>query len=349
MPDKQLFRKKFRTCKGREFQVTRCRIDGGSPGPTLTLIAGQHGAEHAGPVMLAQFIDEIASEDFCGTLNICPCANPLALEIDYEFYPEREDLAKLGDYYYARDRHGYCVFGMGRHQGPNYYNMNRLWQRQGDYGVAGEITDWLWAETMADADVIIDFHCMQAKKPLIYSASSRANAVARYFGIQAIFMVNPDPDDLDGGNLCYQNTANGNLAVFCVEFSAQHMLKEEEFPIARQGIRNVMKATGMMAGDVLLEQPVYLLDLKTMVELSTRAIGHIDFRFDEYDPVSEGDVVFEIRCLETLELLDRVTSPLTGVMGRRTYKSVSQPGEDVCWVTEANVVSATGTALEKLQ
>ena len=349
MSDPDLLSKTFRSSQGREFQVTYCRIRGKSPGPTLTLIAGQHGAEHIGPVMLTQFVDEIAPEDFRGTLYICPCANPLALEIDYEFYPEREDLSKLKDYYYSRDRHGYCIFNMGRHQGPNYYNMNRLWQREGDYGVAGEITRWLWSEIIERANVVMDFHCLQAKKPLIYSASSASNAVARYFGVQAIYMMAPNPDDFRRCNLERQNAPEGGRRCFCVEFSCQHLLKEEEFPLGKQGIRNVMKGIGMMTGDVILDKPVYIVEVGSLTDLSTEVVGHIHFCLDEYDPAQKGDVLFEIRSLETLELLDRVVSPVTGIMGRRTHKAVSEPGLTVCSVAEVSVLAEAGEPLAKLQ
>lgn len=40
--------KKFKTAKGREFEVSYCKIDSGKPGPTLALVAGQHGMEHIG-------------------------------------------------------------------------------------------------------------------------------------------------------------------------------------------------------------------------------------------------------------------------------------------------------------
>ena len=51
-------------------------------------------------------------------------------------------------------------------QGPNYYNMNRLWNRDTIHGVAGQITHWLWQEVIADADLTVDAHSLQAEKPL---------------------------------------------------------------------------------------------------------------------------------------------------------------------------------------
>ena len=48
--------------------------------------------------------------------------------------------------------------------------MNRLWNHPQTPGVAGEIVKWLWDETCADANIIVDLHCLQAEKPLIFNS-----------------------------------------------------------------------------------------------------------------------------------------------------------------------------------
>ena len=98
-------RKTFHDANGRAITVTAWTIRGNAPGPVMTVIAGQHGMEHSGPCLLPEFAQEMEAGNFRGTLHIIPCANPPALEMDYEFYPEREDLSKIKDYYYSRFRH----------------------------------------------------------------------------------------------------------------------------------------------------------------------------------------------------------------------------------------------------
>lgn len=344
---KEFLRKAVRNHAGRVFHVTLCRIAGYADGPTLTLIAGQHGMEHIGPVMLADFSDEISEEDFRGTLWICPCANPLALEIDYEFYPEKEDLSKLKDYYYSRFRHNYCVFGLGRDKGPNYYNMNRLWQRTGNYGVAGEITKWIWSNAIENAGVVIDFHGVQGKQPYIYSFDQKSDAIARFFGIRSIHIVNQHPDDFDGHNIGYQVNQKQGRYGFCVEFSRQHELKEDECLLGKTGIRNVMKGIGMMDGNVVSKNPVYVVT--EYIPLNAGTVGHIHCRRDAYEPVKAGEPVYEIRSIETLEVLERGVSPVNGVMGPCTFKPVSVVGEEVCWVGKAQMIAAPGEDLDKFR
>jgi predicted deacylase len=341
--NKRIESKTFRAFNGREFKVSYATIEGEKPGPTLTLIAGQHGMEHMGPVALKDFVNEIAGLEFCGTLNICPCANPLALELDYEFYPEKEDLSKLNNYYYSRFRHDYCIFGMERSKGPNWYNMNRLWNRQEIYGVAGEITHWLWNEIVKNANVTIDFHCLQADKPLIFNWDKDSVDVARYFGIEAIFPQH-STDDFNKGNLAYQASC-GNQYGFCVEFSIQHGYKGE-FDIARTGILNVMKGIGMLAGDIILERPVYCI--KEWHQLQTDKLGHIHYKFEEYDKVKKGDLVCEISSLQNFEIIDRLYSPVDGIMGRRNHAPLSGRGITLTQINEVDVVAEAGANLPKI-
>jgi predicted deacylase len=137
--DIEVVRRTFTTSKGQAFQVTGVRIRGRQPKPVMTLVNGQHGMEHIGPVMLTRLADEARGWDFRGELRIIPCANPLALEVDYEFYPENEDLQKIEEYHFARSRPCFCVYGLALSE-TNLYNVNRLWNRADVPGVAGEIT-----------------------------------------------------------------------------------------------------------------------------------------------------------------------------------------------------------------
>jgi predicted deacylase len=339
---KKIESKKFKTAKGKEFEVSYCTVDSGKPGPTLALLAGQHGMEHIGPVVLKDFAKEIENLDFCGKINICPCANPMALEIDYEFYPENEDLNKINEYFYSRFRHTYCIWGMERAKGINWYNMNRLWNREEIHGVAGEITQWLWKSMVKAANVTIDFHCLQDDKPLIFNWDKDSEKIAKFFGIEAIY-PHAAADEFNKGNLGYQ-ASNGDRYAFCVEFSTQHAYKDE-FGLGREGILNVMKGTGMMDGDVILKRPVYVVRKHHFMK--TEATGHIHCKLNEYDPVKKGDLICEITSLQNFETLDRIYSPVDGVVAKRNHAPISK--KDVCLfqILEVDVLAEANTNLKK--
>ena len=350
MAEAEIVRKTFTDAKSCGFEVAYARIEGNKPGRTLAVVAGQHGMEHIGPMAMTQLIDEMREEDaLVGTLLLCPCANPKALELDYEFYPENEDLSKISQYFYSRFRHSYCVFGQGRKDdGLNYCNMNRLWARDDVRGVAGRITQWLWDEICVCADAVIDMHCLQAKRPLIYNCDEASNAIARLFGIQAVYMTRKEGrDDFNQGQLGYRVVSEfDDKMSLTVEFSRQHEVRDWEIPLAKQGVRNVMRGMGMLPGQVVLDRPVYRV--KQQTGLSTEAAGHIHFEAGEHDPVKAGQTVFEIRSVGTLEVLDTVASPVDGIMLRHTHLPVSRPGENVCTVATVDVLAEAGVPLPRV-
>ncbi len=342
-------RKKFTASAGREFQVTYFTVQGTAPGPVLTLIAGQHGMEHSGPNLLPELMTELAGKEFAGTVHICPCANPPALEIDYEFYPENEDLSKINDYYYSIFRHYYCAWNLGRQDGETPYNMNRLWNKPDAPGVAGEITRWLWREICADANIILDMHSLQAEKPLIFNNFERNNLLTRYMGIEAIFMNSENPSPYRSGNLTYQGSLQPHHHAICIEFSRQHGLKESEYELGKQCVRNVMIGANMTPGEVILKKPVWKIPFGTTWHpVKAEHSGHIRYLFELYDYVKAGDPVFEIRDIETIELLQTAVAPRDGLLCNITHHPVIKPDIVPCYVIPAELVSPAGQILPKL-
>lgn len=323
----------FTTATGRRFQVTRFSVTGSKPGLTLTLIAGQHGMEHSGPNVLSLFMKELREMEFSGTVHVCPRANPLALEMDYEFYPENEDLSKIDDYFYSRFRHDHCPWGLVTRGERDGYNMNRLWGKTETPGVAAEVARWLWDETCEPADVIIDMHCLQGEKPLIFSVE-KSIPVAKYFGAEAIFPLDPVEKGSRSGNLLEIGSRDDGRYSFCVEFSAQHGLKQSEYEWGLRGIRNVMKAMGMTSGTIDIDKNPWRMTTDS-VFMTTRTEGHVIFHQDVFSPLRKGDEVYEIVNVQTSEIVERGVAEKDGVLSCRSHKPVLKAGEMACQVTTA--------------
>jgi predicted deacylase len=343
------FHQKFIAANGRETQVTCFTISGTAPGPVLTIIAGQHGMEHSGPNLLPEFIEELSRREFAGTVHVCPCANPLALEMDYEFYPEHEDISKIKDYYYSIFRHNYCPWKLGRDDGETLYNMNRLWNDPDAPGIAGQIAQWLWKEICAEANIIIDMHCLQAEKPLIFNSFQKNNAIARYTGIEAVVMCNPNPPRYGAGNLTWQGSRGRNQYSICIEFSRQHGLKESEYELGKQSVRNVMIGANMMEGEVILDRPVWEVPYDSKgTRFRASHTGHIRYFFNLYDEVKKGDRVFQVRDIETLDVLEEGIAENDGILCAVSHLPVIKPGVMPCSVPKANLLAKSGVLLEKL-
>ena len=334
-------RETFYDCNKNPFQVTVLTIGGTKPGPTMTIVSGQHGMEHSGPCFLPELAEELDKADIAGTLHICPCANPGALAMDYEFYPEHEDLSKINDYYYSRFRHDYSPWGIGRGEAETEYNMNRLWNKEG-VGIAYDITRWIWKNFVDQADLTLDIHCLQASKPLIYNDFDKNNFLCALTGIEAVYQCNPNKSAYAAGNLNLQAAKREGKYAFCIEFSAQHALKESEYELGKNAIRNLMIKMGMLKGEyVLPERPTWSIPVNCW-ELAHTFIaahnGHIRYFFGEYDYVRKGDKVYEIRDIQTLEVLETGYSNVDGIMGRPSHLPVMKKEARICSIFPAEII-----------
>jgi predicted deacylase len=326
----------FRTREGREFRVSVGVIRGSRPGPVMAQLAGQHGMEHLGPIMLRDLFEEIDPGKVAGTLLICPAANPLALELDYEVYPEGQDLAKLNDYHFSNSRPGYCVYGFGRNPEIGQFNMNRMWPNGGGgkSGVIGQVVRWLWKTMIEPADMVIDHHALRAGKALIF-CEDPAIPWAPFLGFETIYS-RPMPAKIDPFNhavLPLQAIAHGKMGL-CVEYSQQHGLKEHEREQGRFSVLNLMRAMGMLEGAPEFPRPVWLLRNRfnppEHLSFSSQNVGHLHFRVDENQPLKKGDVIVEIRKVETHEILETFVAPCDGLMLSRTWRAVNnKPGDEL--------------------
>jgi len=329
---------RFTDAKGTTLPVCVARVRGKLDGPTLGLVAGQHGMEHTGVYVLRDLIERIDPSELRGQLLVCPAANPQALLLDYEIYPEREDLSKLDEYFYSRARHGYCVFGLGRGQGKTMYNMNRLWPGRPDAGLTGRITGWLWKTLVEPSDVVIDLHCCGNDLPHLlvpWEGHEKVIPLARYFG--ARWIKTPDhPTDYHRGKLHYQVNQT-HRRCFTVEFSRQHEVNYADLAFGRRGLANIMRALGMLPGQATLPSPVWW-EAAERQELKARHRGHILFHVGWYEPVRAGQLVCEIFDVFTGRRLDQHRAPFGGIVGGLDFRPISRPGESLCWVNDARRV-----------
>lgn len=339
-------RKQFTDCNGRKISVTYWTLGGKRKGPTMTVIAGQHGMEHSGPCLLPELAEELDRMDFAGTVYICPCANPAALELDYEFYPEREDLSKINDYYYSYFRHYYCPWGLGRMEAMTMYNMNRTWNQPGE-GIAFDITRWLWSEIVEPAFLTLDLHCAQNRKPFIFNNFPKNNEWISFAGIESSIQCFHGSSDYASGNLNYQASNRPGHHSFCIEFSIQHGLKEHEYPIGKTAIKNLMAALGMIPGKVIHPRPVWAIS-EDMPGTHWKAehTGHARFFFDTCDEVKTGDRIFEVRDFQTLEVLETGIAPHDGIVYRISLQPIARPGQMLCMVVKAEKLAESGIELE---
>ncbi|MBI4024146.1 MAG: succinylglutamate desuccinylase/aspartoacylase family protein [Verrucomicrobia bacterium] len=122
---KRWIQRHFTAANGQSFVVFVVSVRvvrGTKPGPVLASVAGQHGMEHTGPVVLRDFFEELDPAAIAGTVLVCPCANPMALAYDFEVFPEREKLPEPGAQCLT-----WQMFVIRERDDFGEYNMNRCW------------------------------------------------------------------------------------------------------------------------------------------------------------------------------------------------------------------------------
>lgn len=336
---KAWIRRSFTAATGRSFQVSIGVVRGARPGPVLAHVAGQHGMEHTGPVVLRTAFTSIDPSLLSGTLLLCPAANPLALELDFEVYPEHAEASLI------RPGMTYDTLGYKKREDLGQYNMNRLWPDdiasadESSEGVARRVTGWLWRTMIAPAQVVIDHHAVGATlKPYIFAEEPVLDWTP-LLGVEAVWCTGPlapEPTPYPYRRLALQSIRHGKVGI-CLEYSTQHQVRPEDVAIGLWGMTNLMRATGMLAGQVEIRKPVWLIEGRYYDhtrDLTTAHAGQPHYHVDEYQPLRNGDRIATVYDLQSNEPVEEIRSPYDGLMMDRSPKPVLAAGDRVCRVCD---------------
>lgn len=347
-------RQSFSGANGMSFTVSVGVVRGARHGPVFANVAGQHGMEHIGPVVLRDFFDELDPEKLSGDAYVCPCANPLALSYDFEVFPENEKLPEPGTEFLKPER-----FGFKKREDLGAYNMNRCWPDEiagpakPDEGIAMRVARWLWKTMVAPADVVIDHHSVKRARKSYIFCEKEVIPWTPYLGIEAIWCtgpLRPSPLEYPYRRLCMQAIRQGKVGI-CIEYSVQHWIKEEDRAVGRFALFNTMKAMGMIDGEPEFRSRIWLIPgpyWEHTIELKAGQMGHAQFRVEEYQPLRQGDVIAEVRSLETNEIRQTITAPADCLMLHRTPRPVTKVGEWICHVTkDAELLAEPGKPYPK--
>lgn len=344
-------RQKFAAADGRECVVSVGVIRGAKPGRVFANVAGQHGMEHTGPMILRDLFDEIDPANLAGTLLLCPCANPLALKSNFEVYPENEKLVDIDKQDLTSS-----MFNFQSREQLGAYNLNRVWADDiatvEPAGLAGRIAHWLWRTMIAHADVVVDHHSVKRSlKPYVFCEDPMTGwaPVLGFEGIWSTGPLPPEPTPYVYQRLALQSIRHGKVGLV-IEYSRQYEIAESELSIGRFAVMNMMRALGMLPGKVEVPRPVWLLKgpyYNHLTVAEATAIGHVHFRVGEYEAISKGQRVAEVRDIDTHEIVQVVDALFDGLLLHRTPRPFVRPGDWICRMTqEATLVAKPGEAFE---
>jgi len=273
-------------------QVPVTTIRGARPGPTLALVAGNHGYEYPPILALQKLRSEIAAHQLAGSVIMVHVANmPSFLGRTIYFSP---------------------VDGK---------NLNRVYPGRRDGTVSERIAYAITTEVIEKADYVLDLHCgdgNESLRPYVYQAvTGRPEmdaAVARLalaFGIDHILVDRGRPTDPARSMYCSTTAITRGKPAMTIESGYLGRRDEESVEQIVSGVRGVLRELKMLEdGPAPLSHAVYLEPNAVITSPETGIL----YPLVEHDQkVSKGAVLARITDFFGTELA-QVQSPLDGVV-----------------------------------
>jgi predicted deacylase len=234
---------------GTEIPITTIR--GSRPGPTLALVAGNHGYEYPPILALQRVRAGLASEQMVGTVILVHVANmPSFLGRTVYFSP---------------------VDGK---------NLNRAYPGRPDGTVCERIAHAITTEVIEPCDYLLDLHCgdgNESLRPYVYQTITGKDAldaaIARLvlaFGIDHIVVDRGRPTDPARSVFCSNTAITRGKPAVTIESGYLGNTDEESVERIVSGVFGVMRELGMIAeGPQPLECPVYLDPVEVLASPAT--------------------------------------------------------------------------------
>jgi len=280
-------------------------------GPTILIEAGNHGDEYEGPIALGELLREIDPQDICGRIIAIPAINVRAVEAGTRTSP---------------------VDGL---------NFNRTFPGDFNGTLTSQISAYVHDCLFPIADYFLDLHSGGSSLMILPSAiiepsptpeGHRLNIKATLaFGAPTVVMV-------DNLGETRTSTAAANLQGLVVigsEMAGGGLVTQEALAICRRGIRNVLKHSGILKGDLDLPENANGRVLKV-----PGSEGYIISDEDGvFEPISElgaavkkGDIAGRIHFLRTPQR-EPVTlhHPIDGIVFAKRQPGRVHPG-NCCFV-----------------
>jgi len=205
---------------GLEWPVFEAR--GSRDGPRLTLMAGVHGAEYPAIAAVRTFMRELDNSALAGSILAVPIASPTSF----------------------RARSAFVVPEDGR-------NLNRAFPGRADGSFTDALADHIFQTFIAGADLLIDLHggdLFEALEPFTIYQDSPARETAHRLACAFNFpyVIRERGGDLRG--MTSAAAADAGIPAVIAEAGGCGLLEPEAVQLHLEGLRNALRATGMLDG-----------------------------------------------------------------------------------------------------
>jgi uncharacterized protein len=278
-------------------------IQGETTGPTLVVLAGEHGCEYCGIFAAVRVIRDIQPKDLRGTLVILPLANPPAFE-ERSLFVNPIDVVNL-----------YASYP-GSLEGTISHIMAHK----------------IFSELTSIANYIIHLHGADYNESLVpfnyyaHTGNSQVDSLsqklASCFPVDYVLEAVMGSDTSTGSpkGTSYAATATGTLygeasakgipSTMC-EAGREGKIEEEFVQIHYKGIVNAMKLLGILQGEPVLRDHQRKLTSPVLVSNHKAGIFHGLTRIG--DSVTKGQTIGEILNF-TGDVVESIFSPIDGMI-----------------------------------
>ncbi|RVD55201.1 MAG: N-alpha-acetyl diaminobutyric acid deacetylase DoeB [Mesorhizobium sp.] len=280
-----------------------CVIRNGK-GPAALLTGGNHGDEYEGPLALYELARTLDPSQVSGTVIIVPAMN-------------------------------YPAFRAGTRTSPiDKGNMNRSFPGRPDGTVTQKIADYFQRELLPRADLVFDFHsggrtldfvpfCAAHTLP---DKAQEQKAFAAVEAFSAPFSMRMTEIDAIG---MYDTAAEEMGKVFVTtELGGGGTSRAETVRIARRGILNVLRHTGIVAGAVETRKTQWLDMPSGDCFCFAEDDGMIETMIDLGEPVEEGAVLARIHSTGRTGVAPReILAKMSGMLAARHFPGLVKAGD----------------------
>jgi N-alpha-acetyl-L-2,4-diaminobutyrate deacetylase len=282
-----------------------CVVRNGT-GPTALLTGGNHGDEYEGPIALYDLARSLDAGQVSGTVIIVPAMN-------------------------------YPAFRAGTRTSPiDKGNMNRSFPGRPDGTVTEKIADYFQRELLPRADIVLDFHsggrtldfvpfCAAHVLPDKQQEKMAFDAVEAFAAPYSVKMLEIDTVGM------YDTAAEEMGKVFVTtELGGGGTSRAETVRIAKRGVLNVLRHSGIVAGAVE-KQPTRWLDMPSGdCFCFAEDEGMIEPLVDLGEPMKEGQVVARIYPVgRTGAAAAEIRAKMSGILAARHFPGLVKAGDCV--------------------
>jgi uncharacterized protein len=291
-PGKSLDTLQATTSDGAAISVDVVRIGNDQPGPNLSVFAAMHGTEYAPVAAMGRLIQSLDPSRVRGALSLVPVSNRLAFESRTMYV---------------------CP--------PDGMNLNRTFPGDPHGTYTQVLADLLWTRVASRASHILDVHGGELVEGLVpftaaYALDGHADVALVSRRLAESFdspylVLNNVPTHTDGGSRLAHVATRAGIPVALVEAGQLGRIDEADISFIVDGIRNTMRAIGML--DEPLAQPVADRLILDEIEVYAHTSGLFHARVAPGDELEPGQNLGEI--VDYLgRTVERFTSQWSGVV-----------------------------------